>query len=274
MSDPDKPTVTPEEIAAFDKLQRLFYPWTVSAESTISDWFGWRFECGGPDDEIGWLYAFLRDVVGLTASEEDLLEFLQYRGSEKNGCRSVWENTRELTLGAFSVWILDHCDLVTVAPFSVCGRSCEPGGVYLALERIASRISPDAPSFGPSTNLLEVLPLDDVWKFWEAASIAANKPMPDFRSYHSIVTLYVVFTLAIAFCILVTHSMSLVFIGKSLFASIGGWDLIVFEFGFFATVFLATKVAAFGDSLRNPDDCLPKRITNFGDLARHLAQTA
>lgn len=267
-------SVTDEEQTAYDRLRQLYYPnWVVNSGSTVCDWFDWRFECGGPDDAIGWLYELLRDVVGLTASETELLEFLEYSGDGSGGCRSIFE-TRDVTLGALSVWVIDHSELVAVKPFGVCGRSCEAGGVYLALERIASRLNPQTTCFGPSTKLLDVVPIDEAWKFWEAAGVTANRRMPEWRAFGGYFGCLSVLVFLYAIPLIVAWEV---------FEWLDSpWELPLGFVCYLTWIMVATycqnwmapAVAVFFDRKKPPEWFLPPGITTFGDLARHLANAA
>lgn len=186
----------------------------------------------------------------LTASLEEFETVTGY--SRRSWFSSIrWSET--LTLGQFSVWLLDHCDLPDVRPLIIAGKVCEPGGIFIGMSEIVERETGND-RVRPSTHIADVLKFDQLLVVLWQTQVATGRMLPPKDSAMS--------PGCAAF-------LSTVFGAAAIIVGVQ-WPSNLLMLTGIGSMLTGIIVATFRQRT-SLDAILPKEVTTFGDLARAFA---
>ena len=255
---PQAASVSPGQHAAFERLHHLFMRYEtvpLSADEPIEDFFdsyGW-IERDDPLHPLPVLYEAFAAILGLTASLEEMIEFLNAR-EVREGRATVVRCDR--SAGEFAEWLLQQSRFPSMDAVNVCGADCEAAGVFFGLTEIARELRPDADRIAPSTPLLDIVPLEDLFVFWERTRLSAGRVVPDLNWGAAVGCSFFAVSL-IAAAIVGLRGSPIIAVLLAVCGYGGMW-------------LIEWRASARRES--DPENrVLPKRVRTFGDLARAIA---
>lgn len=243
------PARTPEE--AYNRLAVLWamadFEW--DHEFPFSEWIAIEYEVSSPRSRD--VYDRFDATCNLVASLEEFEAFTGFR-------YRVWPLSprvdKNLTLGDFSVWLLDNSDLPETGPLNIAGKLCEQGGIFLGMSDVVKRETGEN-RIRPSSRIADVLSVDQLCRLLWQTQVATGRLLKQEESSMARGCAALLVTIFGIVALIVGAAASI-----AILAFLG------------ASSVLAAIVAVCLNQQSGVEAVLPHGIETFADLAREFAQ--